>query len=113
MAVLNLNISSSTTEEHHQTGYLSLPSEWKNKLSAIGVQRTDFCLLRWSETDNRDWDRGEIPDLDLEGMGNISIAWREQGGRNRIGLSKSSAEEHLSVKTEHWEQGREVRAEQP
>lgn len=27
MAMLNLNNSSSTTEEHHQTGYLSLPSE--------------------------------------------------------------------------------------
>lgn len=44
------------------------------QISALGVQRRDFCLLRWSETDNRDWGRGEIPDLDLEGMLKISIA---------------------------------------
>lgn len=30
MAMMNLHNDSSTTEEHHQTGHLSLPSKWKN-----------------------------------------------------------------------------------
>lgn len=44
MAVLNLNNSSSTTEEHHQTGYLLLPSEWKNKCYKSSEEGEIFVL---------------------------------------------------------------------
>lgn len=45
MAVLDLNNSSSATEDHHQTGYLSLPSEWKNKCYRSSEEGEIFVFL--------------------------------------------------------------------
>lgn len=44
MAMLNLNNSSSTTE-HHQTGYLSLPSEQKNSKCYRSSEEGDIFVF--------------------------------------------------------------------
>ena len=54
MAMLNLSNSSSAKQEHHQMGYLPLTSEWEdNKCYRYSEEGGVFCLLRWSEKDDR------------------------------------------------------------
>lgn len=72
MAMLNLNNSSSTTE-HHQTGYLSLPSEQKNSKCYRSSEEGDIFVFLDGQKKIQGVQWGEIPDLALEGMGMISI----------------------------------------
>lgn len=45
MAPLSLSNSSSAAEEHHQTGYLPLPSEWENGKSCRYLEEGEIFVF--------------------------------------------------------------------
>lgn len=80
MARLTLNNGSSATEEHHQTGHVPVPSEWKNnKCYRSSEQGKKFSFPGWSEKRQR-IQGGRTLGPALDRMGDISIAGRKRGG---------------------------------
>lgn len=55
MAMLNLNNGFSTTEEHHQTGHLPLPSEWKNNKSYQSSEEGEIFAFLDGQKRYRGW----------------------------------------------------------
>lgn len=78
MAMLNLNSSSSTTEEHHQTGHLPLPSELKNNKCYRNSDAWEVFVFveKYIRREKR-----KLFDLPFERMGKIAISLRKSEGK--------------------------------
>lgn len=79
MARLTLNNGSSATEEHHQTGHVPVPSEWKNnKCYRSSEQGKNFLFLDGQKKTEEPGRENAGPSFDR--LGDISIAGRKRGG---------------------------------
>lgn len=67
MARLNLNNSSSVTEEHRQAGYLPLPSGWENNNCYRSSEQGESFIFLDGQKKTWDGGGGEIHEPALEG----------------------------------------------